>query len=170
MIINVTAVTFKEEEFVTMDKAQERYEESVGVVLSYESSSIPISKNKINNDDALFLLLKTPCGDWNFVKGHRERNENDYETLKREIFEETGINYYDIVRYLGKINYKFMRNRSEINKEVKFYYATVCTNEVLLSREHVDYAWLAYHQAKWLLTFHESKLILEKIFKPTLSY
>ena len=37
IIINVTEVTFKEEEFVTMDKAQERYEESVGVVLSYES-------------------------------------------------------------------------------------------------------------------------------------
>jgi 8-oxo-dGTP pyrophosphatase MutT (NUDIX family) len=156
-----------------MDRAEKKYEESVGVVLSYLSSSSTrtIPKNKIDhNNNALFLLLKSPRGDWNFVKGHREKNETDYETLKREIFEETGINYYDIVTYLGEINYKFMRNGSEVKKEIKFYYANAYTNNVLLSKEHVDYAWLGYHQAKRMLTFYESKLILEKIFKSGLSY
>ncbi len=94
-----------------MDKIQERYEESIGVVLSYllSSSSPIVSKTKSEKNNARFLLLKSPRGDWNFVKGHREKKETDYETLKREIFEETGINYYDIVSYLGKINYKFKR-------------------------------------------------------------
>lgn len=108
-------------------------------------------------------MLKSPRGDWNFVKGHREKKETDYETLKREIFEETGINYYDIVSYLGKINYKFKRNGSQVKKEIKFYYANTYRNKVILSKVHVDYAWLEYYQAKRLLTFYESKLILENV-------
>ena len=134
------------------------------------STSPIVSKTKSKKNNARFLLLKSPRGDWNFVKGHREKKETDYETLKREIFEETGINYYDIVSYLGKINYKFKRNGSQVKKEIKFYYANTYRNKVILSKEHVDYAWLEYYQAKRLLTFYESKLILEKVFKSGLSY
>jgi bis(5'-nucleosidyl)-tetraphosphatase len=152
-----------ENAYTTMDGAAN--EESIGVVLSYVSSSV--KDEDITN--APFLLMKSPRGDWNFVKGHREKKETDYETLKREIFEETGIDCYDIVSYLGVINYKFKRNGSEVKKEIKFYYATAYRNEVILSKEHVDYAWLRYHQAMRLLTFYESKLILEKVFKSGLS-
>lgn len=141
------------------------HEESIGVVLRYISSSI-MSKDKSNDiTNALFLLMKSPRGDWNFVKGHREKKETDHETLKREIFEETGIDCYDVIGYLGEINYRFMKNGTEINKSVKFYYANTYTNNIMLSKEHIDYAWLGYYQAKHLLTFDESKLILEKVFR-----
>ena len=149
-----------------MKKAEEKYEESVGVVLTYRSpssSSSDISNTKINNEQ--YLVLKSPRGDWNFVKGHREKEEADYETLKREIFEETGITSYNIIDYLGKIKYGFMKNGRHIKKEIKFYYATADTNHILLSNEHVDYMWLQYEQAKQLLTFDESKFILKKSFK-----
>jgi 8-oxo-dGTP pyrophosphatase MutT (NUDIX family) len=150
-----------------MRKAEEKYEESVGVVLIYRSpsssSSSNISNTKINNEQ--FLVLKSSRGDWNFVKGHREKEETDYETLKREIFEETGITSYNIIDYLGKIKYRFMKNGSQIKKEVKFYYAMAYTTHILLSNEHIDYRWLQYEEAKQLLTFDESKFILKKSFK-----
>jgi bis(5'-nucleosidyl)-tetraphosphatase len=71
---------------------------------------------------------------------------------------------------LGKIKYKFKKNGSEIKKEVRYYYACTDTNRILLSNEHVDYTWLRYAQARRLLTFYQSKLILGKIFEREFSY
>ena len=39
-----------------------------------------------------FLVLKYPSGHWDFVKGNIEQGEKEEETVKRELFEETGIN------------------------------------------------------------------------------
>lgn len=146
---------------------KKRCEESVGVVLTYRPSS---SSFISSTNSEQFLLLKSPKGDWNFVKGHREKEETDYETLKREILEETGITNYNIQSYLDKIKYKFKKDRIEVEKEVKFYYATTSTSNILLSEEHIDFIWLRYEQAKRLLTFYESKRILEKVFASGLSY
>jgi 8-oxo-dGTP pyrophosphatase MutT (NUDIX family) len=153
-----------------MKETEERYEESVGVVLAYGPSlSSVVSKTKTNNNER-FLLVKSPRGDWNFVKGHKEKEQTDYETLRREIFEETSITRYNILSYLGKIKYKFKKNGSEIKKEVRYYYAFTDTKRILLSNEHVDYTWLKYSQARRLLTFYQSKLILGKIFECEFSY
>jgi bis(5'-nucleosidyl)-tetraphosphatase len=153
-------------------ETEERYEESVGVVLAYRPSlSSVLSKTKTKTkSNETFLLVKGTRGDWNFVKGHKEKEETDYETLRREIFEETRITRYNILSHLGKIKYKFMKNGFEIKKEVRYYYAFTDTNRILLSNEHIDYTWLRYPQARRLLTFYQSKLILGKIFRCELSY
>lgn len=46
---------------------------------------------------------------FNIVKGHTENQETDHDTLKREIFEETGITSFNILTYLGNIKYKIMK-------------------------------------------------------------
>ena len=63
-----------------------------------------------------------------------------------------------------------MKAGFQVQKEVKFYYVTTDNNRVVLSDEHVDYIWMYYDQAKKLLTFDQSKLILEKILKYGLLY
>jgi tRNA nucleotidyltransferase (CCA-adding enzyme) len=136
-------------------------EQSIGAVNAYRP---PHSLHK------QFILLKSPRGDWNFVKGHKENQETDHDTLKREIFEETGITSFNILTYLGKIKYKIMKAGFQIQKEIKFYYVTTDGNHVVLSNEHVDYIWVYYEQAKKLLTFAQSRLILEKITKYGLLY
>ena len=136
-------------------------EQSIGAVIAY---SQPHSFHK------QFVLLKSPRGDWNFVKGHKERQETDYDTLKREISEETGITSIRILNYLGKIKYKIMKEGFPVQKEVKFYYAVTNDNQVVLSDEHIDYVWAYYEQARKLLTFHQSKLILDSITKYGLLY
>jgi len=136
-------------------------EQSIGAVIAYR---LPHSLHK------QFILLKSPRGDWNFVKGHKENQETDHDTLKREIFEETGITSFNILTYLGKIKYKIMKAGFQIQKEIKFYYVTTDGNHVVLSNEHVDYIWVYYEQAKKLLTFAQSRLILEKMTKYGLLY
>jgi bis(5'-nucleosidyl)-tetraphosphatase len=136
-------------------------EQSIGAVIAYRA---PHSFHK------QFVLLKSPRGDWNFVKGHKESQETDHNTLRREIFEETGITSLNILNYLGKIRYMIMKEEFQVQKEVKFYYATTDNSQVVLSDEHVDYVWVYYHQAKKLLTFNQSKSILEKIVKYGILY
>ena len=136
-------------------------EESIGAVITYRP---------LHSFHKQFVLLQSPRGDWNFVKGHREREETDHDTLKREIFEETGITRFNILNYLGKIRYKIMKEGLKSEKEVKFYYVTTNDNRIALSDEHIAYIWLDYEQAKKLLTFHQSKLIIEKIMKYGLLY
>jgi bis(5'-nucleosidyl)-tetraphosphatase len=144
-----------------MNEGRKLGEQSIGAVIAYRP---PHSFHK------QFVLLKSPRGDWNFVKGHKENQETDHGTLKREIFEETGIMSFNILNYLGKIRYMIMKEGFQVQKEVKFYYVTTDDNRVVLSNEHVDYMWAYYKQAKKLLTFYQSKLIFEKIMKYGLLY
>jgi bis(5'-nucleosidyl)-tetraphosphatase len=145
----------------------QKYEESIGAVISCIplSTAMPIdSWSKVNgyNSSMKFLLVKSPRGDWNFVKGHKENGENDLDTLKREIFEETGITAFKSLYFIDKINYMFSRQGFEVNKEVRFYCVLTDTTDISISSEHIDYAWLRYEQAKKTLTFYQSRLILER--------
>ena len=152
-----------------MKQTELMHEESVGVVLAYKPSS-PLFNSKIANNEYFLLLKGSRGGSWNFVKGHKEKNESDYDTLRREIYEETGISDYKILSYLDKIEYEFTKNGFKVKKEVKFYYANTTTHTVILSKEHMDYIWLKYRQARRLISFYESKLLLEKVFTSGLSY
>ncbi len=44
-----------------------------------------------------YLLVKGFTGKWSFPKGHREINESPIDCAKREIYEETGIKFDDII-------------------------------------------------------------------------
>jgi hypothetical protein len=63
-----------------------------------------------------------------------------------------------------------MKSGFQVQKGIRSYYGTTDNNRVVLSDEHVDYVWVYYEQAKKLLTFSHSKLILEKIMKYGLLY
>ena len=116
-----------------------------------------------NKDHAEFLLLRNKRGFWGFPQGHKERGENDIQTLQREVQEETGIVNLEIHQYIGKIQYKYFRAdglRSE--KEVKFYFATTPTREVIISKEHEDFKWTNYLDALSLLDHRQLKSIILK--------
>jgi bis(5'-nucleosidyl)-tetraphosphatase len=104
-------------------------EESVGCVMIYEDVRQQAGKRR-----DLFLLVQSYRGDWNFVKGHRECGESDEETLRREVYEETGIASLKVLGFVDKINYSFFgRAGQSVSKEVlrRIYripnYATTAT-------------------------------------------
>jgi bis(5'-nucleosidyl)-tetraphosphatase len=129
---------------------------SVGAIIRYQTM-------EYNKDYSEFLLLRNKRGFWGFPQGHKERGENDIQTLQREVQEETGIINLEIHQYIGKIQYKYFRAdglRSE--KEVKFYFATTPTREVIISNEHEDFKWTNYLDALSLLDHRQLKSIILK--------
>ena len=117
-----------------------------------------------------YLLLNYAAGHWDFPKGNIENGEDEIQTARREIQEETGI--YDVEFFKGfrnKIEYYYRRNQRLIQKEVIFFLARTSSRKVTLSHEHNAYTWLAYEKALALLTYNnaknalvEAKLFLEK--------
>jgi 8-oxo-dGTP pyrophosphatase MutT (NUDIX family) len=129
---------------------------SVGGIIRYQST-------EFNKDHSEFLLLRNKRGFWGFPQGHKERGENEIQTLQREVQEETGITDLDIHQYIGKIQYKYFRAdgiRSE--KEVKFYFATTPVREVVISNEHEGFRWTTYQEALSMLDHRQLKSIILK--------
>ena len=145
-------------------EASVKNEESVGCVMIYEYVGVQSDKRKRKED--LFLLLESRRSDWNFVKGHREYGESDEQTLRREVYEETGIKSFKILGFVGKIKYRFLNKAGQrISKEVKFYLTLSDTRTVRLSSEHINFRWADYEEAIEILPFPQSISILHKAVK-----
>jgi bis(5'-nucleosidyl)-tetraphosphatase len=110
-----------------------------------------------------YLLLNYAAGHWDFVKGNVEPNENEKETVVRELREETGITNAQFINdFRESIAYFYRRQGLTIHKEVVFYLMESYTDKVQLSFEHVGYIWLDYQHAIEKLTFKNAKDTLEK--------
>jgi len=110
-----------------------------------------------------FLVLHYNAGHWDFPKGHREKNEREDQTAHREIKEETGIEDIEFAEgFRETVNYYFKKGDETVYKEVIFFLAQSATDEVILSSEHIGYAWLNYEHAFKKLTFNNSKELLRK--------
>ena len=108
-----------------------------------------------------YVLVQEASGSYGFPKGHKENDETDIETAKREIFEETGIVPEFIPNMKRTMRYKLM-NDSE--KEVTFFVAKYkdqefnSTDKTILAIKKFD-----YKAAKSVLKFNELKNILTEV-------
>lgn len=140
------------------------FEKSVGGVLY-----------RMENGTPLFLVLHYPHGHWDFPKGHVEQGEQELDTLKREIQEETGITHVimqekfrTVMRYyyVAKGNERMERLRDKrgvrVFKKVVYYIVETSETTVVLSHEHRGFAWLTYEAALQRLSFPKAKQILSR--------
>jgi len=81
------------------------------------------------------LLLKNEKG-WDLPGGHLKQGEATVDGLKREVFEETGLNIEDI----DMVN-------SPTGKK-RFYCASFLTDDVQLSNEHYEYKFFHIDEIK----------------------
>ncbi len=110
-----------------------------------------------------FLLLKYGKGYWDFVKGHVEAGESEWDTLKREAMEETGIGEFEIIPgFRERISCFFKKDGKTIYKEVIFFLAETKTKDVKLSFEHLDFAWLDLREAIGRADYKSAKDLLKK--------
>ena len=122
-----------------------------------------------------YLLLHYPSGHWEFPKGHVEQGESEEETVKRETFEETGINDLEIIPGFKKYIKYFFRQYKEkvpeaerkkgkipwVFKLVVFFIAETKMKEIKISHEHKGFLWLPIDEAIKKTTFKNSKLLLK---------
>ncbi|MDQ3872614.1 MAG: NUDIX domain-containing protein [Thermoproteota archaeon] len=113
------------------------------------------------NSEPEYLLLHYVAGHWDFPKGNIEAGEKEPQTAIREIREETGItdiNFFD--GFSMKIEYKYRHNKKLVQKEVIFYLAQTHTRKVILSHEHIGFAWRKFDDAIRQLTFRNATNLL----------
>ena len=117
----------------------------------------------LKNAEVNYLMLHYEAGHWDFVKGNVEPNENEKDTVIRELREETGIVDAQFVDgFREKIEYFYRRQGTTIHKEVVFFLIETHTEQVKLSYEHVGYTWLNYQRAMEKLTFKNARDVLQK--------
>ncbi|MCD6236174.1 MAG: NUDIX domain-containing protein [Thaumarchaeota archaeon] len=121
-------------------------ETSAGAVLFYSNELIE------------YLLLHYEAGHWDFPKGAIEPGESELDTVRREVWEETGIKDIEIIPGFRRvIRYFYRKSRQLVRKTVILYLARSPTKDVTLSYEHVGYIWLDYENALRKLTFKTAK-------------
>jgi len=121
------------------------------------------------NDKVYYLLLHYPSSAkaardyWDLPKGHIEKGENEIETVRREVEEETGLKDIEFVEGFKEwIKYFFKFKGKNVFKFVTFYLVATKTKNVKVSFEHLGFEWLSYEKALEKLTFENAKEILKK--------
>jgi len=110
-----------------------------------------------------YLLLQYNSTYWGFVKGLVEKGERENDTIRREIYEETGISDGEFIgNFREKISYYYRREGKIIYKEVIYKLFKTESSDVKLSFEHIGYAWLPYEEAMERLKYANSKKVLRK--------
>jgi len=109
-----------------------------------------------------YLILNYSYGHWDFPKGNIENGESEIDTIKREIMEETGITDIKFIDgFRQQISYKYKKKSKLVNKSVIYYIVETKSNKVVLSFEHLDFAWLNLDDALNRLSFDNSKKVLK---------
>ena len=113
--------------------------------------------------DLQYLILQYGAGHWDLVKGHGIRGESEEETVLRELEEETGITRAEFVPgFREEVHYFFQRRAHTVYKEVVYYLIETPEEEVTLSDEHIAYRWLPYNEALQLITFGNSRKVVDE--------
>jgi dATP pyrophosphohydrolase len=122
-------------------------------------------KNKI-----LYLILKRKLRwiGYELCKGGKKPNETDLQAIKRELKEETKLKAIRIMKLNKRLEFAYPKKYIPIWNKKGFdanCYAIEVKGKIKLSKEHSSYKWLSYSEAKDVLTYNNTKRILENANK-----
>ncbi len=129
-------------------------EESYGI--------IPLRKKAMQWQ--VFLVQLKSGSHWGFPKGHLENDESPQKAAQRELFEETSLKIDHFLCDTPLIEkYTCRKNNKEISKQVTYFIAVVSGDVFIQAGEVIDGRWVDLKKAKEVLTYAESKKVLEKL-------
>ena len=108
--------------------------------------------------DGQILLLKLrkdaahDAGKWEIPGGKVKKNEFFDEALKREFFEETGLEI-DIVSHYNTVdnNYTACKTNEKVKSIQLIMKVTADSRDVVVSSEHEDYRWFSCDEIRQLI-------------------
>lgn len=109
-------------------------------------------------NDIEFLLIKRSDDDkiypgmWQMVTGSIDENEKAFETARREIKEETGLNPIKLW-VVPNVNSFYDPRKDAINFIPVFASVVNYDAEVVLSNEHSEFKWVGKEEAKKMLAW-----------------
>ena len=110
-----------------------------------------------------FLLMHYKAGHWDFPKGHIEKEEEEEETARRELEEETGITRVAVLpgfKYEYEYEFGTRSSHGGRSKLVTFMLARTDEHEVRVSHEHKGARWVPYSRGIHMVTFENAKRML----------
>lgn len=100
-------------------------------------------KGIVTKNDKILLLQRNPKtrgeDNWDLPGGLVEINEDEKETLRREIKEELGV---EIKIKEKSEKWIFFRLKDNKNISVQNYICEIINENIKLSAEHIDYRWI----------------------------
>lgn len=100
---------------------------------------VKISQSMLLEYEKRILLLKHLSGAWILPGGRLNIQEKWIDGLRREIYEETGIEKVNVIRILGVDNWE---ENGEYHYGI-FVYGTTESKKIRLGKEHVDFSWVS---------------------------
>ncbi len=129
-----------------------------------EKSFGVIPCKKEGNSELVFLVQHKNGGHWGFPKGHKEKNETDKEAAFRELYEETGLKEKRLLQENPfSESYSFFKEEGKIHKKVFYFLAEVKGSFSIQREEILQGKWFSIKKAREVLTFLESRALLDKV-------
>jgi len=142
------------------DQMKTIFEKSVGAVI--------FRRAKFGSRDAvLYLILHYHQNDdyWEFPRGGVESGENETQTARREIREETGLKDADlrfVQGFRAAIHYWYVLKGTRRSKDAVYFLAESKTDGIALSKEHLGFTWAEYDDAMKLFKFDNARNVLKQ--------
>lgn len=132
---------------------------------------LAIPYRKVEGTLLYCVFRRADSGQWQFIAGGGEDNETLLNAAKRETLEEAGVQFgkwmpLTSLCYLP-VTVVAEKHRQHWNKDTlvipEYAYAFECPDEVTLSNEHTEYAWLPYEEAMQKLQWDSNRTALYEL-------
>lgn len=130
------------------DKLYQKFEKTCGAVMFTEKDG-----------ERRYMLIKNNSGHIGFPKGHIEYGESEYETAKREVLEETGLEFVPYGDFRTEYTYHTLEDNI---KTGVFFLSHYDYKKPTIQQEEILDDWLLpYEKAIVLLNFPQDREVLE---------
>ena len=109
------------------------------------------------------LMIRQNQGHWCFPKGHVEGEENEFETVERDVLEETGLKVRFIDGFRESVVYS---PRDNVMKEAVYFLAEPCGGKEKKQDEEIsEMHWADVLEALALITYDNDAVLFRKAMR-----
>ncbi len=119
----------------------------------------------LNSRNQVLLVFQKKNRYWEFPKGKVEAGEREMDTLKREIYEETGIKKFRMAKNFRRVMHYEFRFKGRIIDRRVVYFLIKTSDKVQISEEHNRFMWLPLSKAKKRLKHQNQVSLIDDVIK-----